>query len=176
MIPCREVKKEEAHVTKYTPLKVIQNLADTPCRSHNCTKCCEYGTGTALPEDLEHIAEHFGMTVEEVKEKYFDPITKFNTTHYRPKMAGEPYGPCVFLTKEGCSIHPVRPTGCKLSSWNHHGEKLNEWFTLNYFVNVADPVSLKEWAHRLRFKSTIPGGQIHELVPNEEKRKKLMEN
>jgi len=174
MIPCREVKKEPAHITKYTQLKVIQDLADTPCRSYGCTKCCQFGTGTAVGHDLQIIAEHLGLTLEELKQKHFEPITKYNTTHWRPKMTGKPYGPCVFLRDNGCSIHSVRPLGCRLSSWNHHGEQLNEWFALNYFVNAADPQSIKDWAQKLRFRNTIPGGQLHELVPNTEKLKKYL--
>ncbi|MBI4145553.1 YkgJ family cysteine cluster protein [Candidatus Woesearchaeota archaeon] len=174
MIPCREVPKEAAHITKSTPLNVVEELADTPCRSHKCTKCCEYGTGTTLPEDLKRIAHHLGITEAELKDKYFDPITKYNTTHSRPKMLKQPYGPCTFLGKDGCTIHEVKPTGCRLSSWNQHGEQLNEWFDLNYFVDVNDAESVRQWAQRLKFSSTIPGGQLHELVPDKEKLKKML--
>src|SRR3989338_5682755 len=174
MIPCREVKKETAVVTRSTPLNVIEELADTPCKSLNCTKCCEYGTGTALPFDLKSIAQHFGITEDALKEKYFEPNTKYNKTHRRQKMLAKPFGPCVFLSKEGCTIHEVKPTGCRLSSWNQHGEQLSDWFDLNYFVNNTDPESIRQWSHKLKFTSTIPGGKLHELVPDKEKLKKIL--
>ena len=174
MIPCREVKKEEAHVTKATPLKVIEDLADTPCKSLKCTKCCEYGTGAATNEDLKRIAAHLGKSESETIAKHFEPITKYNTTLYRPKMLAHPYGPCNFLSKDGCTINEVKPTGCKLSSWNHHGEKLNEWFDLNYFVKADDAESVRQWSHKLKFKGTIPGGALAELVPDKEKLRKIL--
>jgi len=174
MIPCREVPKEAAHIRKSTPLDVVENLADTPCRSHKCTKCCEYGTGTALESDLPAIARELHLSVEQIKDSVFEKITKFNTTHYRPRMQSKPYGKCVFLDKKGCMIHSVKPTGCRLSTWNQHGEKLNEWFDLNYFVNTDDPESVRQWAQKLRFSSTIPGGQLHELVPDTQRLKKIL--
>ncbi|MBI4151272.1 YkgJ family cysteine cluster protein [Candidatus Woesearchaeota archaeon] len=174
MIPCRETKQEEAHVTASTPLQVIEHLADTPCQKHNCTKCCETGTGTALESDLPHIADTLNVPLNEVKDKYFEPVTRFHTTHWKPKMVSKPYGACVFLGKEGCSIHSVRPTGCRLASWNHHGEKLNDWFDLNYFVNKNDAQSVREWAMKLKFSKTIPGGELEALVPDKEKLRKIL--
>lgn len=174
MIPCRDVRKEGVEITKSTSLNVIEELADTPCKKYNCTKCCEYGTGSATNEDLTQIAKHLGMSESETIAKHFEPITKYNTTLYRPKMLAKPYGPCVFLGKEGCTIHEVKPTGCRLASWNQHGEKLNEWFDLNYFVKPQDSESIRQWAQKLKFRSTIPGGQLHELVPDREKLKKIL--
>ncbi len=174
MIPCQAEKREQANITKNTPLHIIEQLADTPCRKHECTKCCENGTGTALESDLPAIANHFGITVDELKAKHFDSITRFHTQHWKPKMLAKPYGPCVFLGKEGCTIHEVKPTGCRLASWNQHGEQLNDWFELNYFVNADDPQSIREWAMRLKFNKTIPGGELESLVPNKEKLRKIL--
>ncbi len=174
MIPCQAVKTEPAEIRKDTPLKVIEHLADTPCAKLKCTKCCEYGTGTATDADLPEIAKQLGVSVPKLKEQYFEPVTKYNTTLWRPKTLAKPYGPCVLLTKDGCSIHAVRPTGCRLSSWNQHGEQLNEWFDLNYFVNAEDSESVRQWAARLKFKSTIPGGELKSLVPDKEKLKKIL--
>jgi Fe-S-cluster containining protein len=176
MIPCREIRKEAAAITKSTPLNVVESLADTPCRKLNCTKCCEYGTGTATEEDVQRIAHHLNLTEEQTKEKYFEPITKYHTTLWRPKMLKQPYGPCVFLGKHGCTIHEVKPTGCRLSSWNQHGEQLNEWFDLNHFVNPDDGESVRQWAQKLKFAGTILGGALHELVPDKEKLKKMLKH
>mgnify|MGYP001577391528 CR=1 FL=1 len=176
MIPCREIRKEPVHIERNTPLKVIESLAETPCKSHNCSKCCEFGTGTALESDIPNIAKQLGMSEKDTKAKFFEPITKFNTTHWRPQMLAKPYGPCVFLDKQkGCTIHSVRPTGCKLSSWNQHSEQLNEWFDTNYFVNANDNESIRQWATRLQFNSaTIPGAKLNELVPDKEKLRKIL--
>lgn len=154
---------------------MIEDAANTPCRKLNCTKCCEYGTGTALESDLPAIAKHLGVTEHVLKEKYFEKVTKFNTTHWRPQMLAKPFGPCVFLDKEkGCSIHGVRPTGCKLSTWNQHGEQINEWFDVNHFVKADDHESVRQWATRLKFKKTIPGAELEALVPDKEKLRKIL--
>jgi len=174
MIPCREVKKEAAVVTRATPLKVVEDLADTPCRSYKCTKCCEYGSGAATKDDLAQIAQHLKMNESEMIAKYFEPITKYNTTLYRPKLLAHPYGPCTFLGKDGCTIQSVKPTGCKLATWNHHGEQLSEWFDLNFFVNPDDAESVRQWATKLKFTATIPGGELKELVPDKEKLRKIL--
>ena len=174
MIPCRVTPKEAVHVTKSTSLKVIEDISSTPCKKLNCTKCCEQGTGTALESDLPAIARELHLSVDAIKQDLFEPVTKYNTTHWKPKMETKPYGKCVFLDKNGCTIQAVKPTGCRLSSWNQHGEQLNEWFDLNYFVKTQDPESVRQWAQRLRFTNTIPGGQLHELVPDTEKLRKIL--
>ena len=48
------------------------------------------------------------------------------------------------------------------------------WFDLNYFMDAEDPQSIREWAIRLNLKPTIPGGNLHELVPDQEKLKKIL--
>ena len=133
----------------------------------------DLGSGVLIKEDLPAIAAHLGIDEKELIEKHLRPITKFNTTLYRPKIKGESHGPCVFYDK-GCTIHAVKPYQCRIATRSHHGEKIIEWFDVNFFVNPKDSASLREWHQRLKFKKTIPGASIEELVPDKEKRERLL--
>ena len=115
------------------------------------------------------------MSEDAFKDTHLEKVTKFNTTLYRPKLETKPVGKCVFYDeKKGCTIHAVKPYQCKIASRNHHGEKIIEWFDVNFFVNPQDPISLREWHQRLKFKTTIPGAAMDELVPDTIKRDQVI--
>jgi len=160
-------------IEKSTPLAKVLELGKE-CRK--CGHCCQHGTGFLVKEDIPKIAEFLGITEKELKEKYLEPITKFNTTLFRPKSVkkDKPYGVCVFFNKD-CTIHQVKPLHCRIGNCNEHGEELAVWFDLNYFVNPDDPQSIREWKLYLDSGGkTIPGGSLQELVPNKEVLKKIL--
>jgi Fe-S-cluster containining protein len=166
------VPKEHADIRRSTPKNVIEQLSGPPDKED---QTCQYGSGVLIKEDLPDIAAHLGVTEDELKKKYLREVTKFNTTLYRPKLKSEPYGQCVFHDKiDGCSIHEVKPYQCKIATRNHHGEKIIEWFDVNFFVNPKDATSLREWHQRTKFKKTIPGASVEELVPDKEKRERVL--
>jgi Fe-S-cluster containining protein len=160
-------------ITKDTPLKTVLKLgSECQRRGH----CCRYGSGFLVKEDLDKIAEYLNISKQELISTYLEKSTKFNTSLYRPKTQkrNKPYGKCVFLRQENvCIIHPVKPLHCKIMNCSKHSEALSDWFDLNFFVNPDDPHSIREWAIRLAIKPTIPGGRLHELVPDKDRLDKI---
>ena len=171
-------KKEFDHValSKDTPEKEIEKHG---AECDKCNHCCRVDAGVVLQEDIQRIADYLRIPVEDFKKEFLVEHEKFNTKLYKLKQLkqdNKPYGPCVFLKEEqGCIIHEVKPKHCKLcSTKSKHGEQLSVWFALNYLVNENDPESVRQWASYLKTHPTIPGGELHELVPNKEKLKKIL--
>ena len=75
-----------------------------------CTKCCTRRGSVYLTEsDLRRAAEYLGMTAEAFEAQY---VVRFRRVlRLRKPPRGE--NNCRFLTSEGCSIHPVKPTQCR---------------------------------------------------------------
>lgn len=72
-----------------------------------CGHCCHGEGGIILsPKDQARLAEHLGMSVEDMLEKYA------TTTNGKLNLITGEDGYCVFY-KEGCSIHPGRPDICR---------------------------------------------------------------
>lgn len=72
-----------------------------------CGHCCHGEGGIILsPKDQARLAEHLGMNVEDMLEKYA------TTTNGKLNLITGEDGYCVFY-KEGCSIHPGRPDICR---------------------------------------------------------------
>jgi len=162
-------------ITRSTPLFKVLRLSSS---CEKCGHCCKHGTGFLVKEDIPKIAKHQGITEKELIDHCLEPVTKFNTTLYRPVAAknGKPYGVCIFYnTEKGCIIHDIKPLHCRIGNCNEYGEELSVWFDLNYFVNPDDPQSIREW--RLYLESggkNIPGGTLKELVPDEKVLKKIL--
>jgi hypothetical protein len=161
-------------LTRFSPLKEVLELGKTCDKSGHC---CKYGGGYVLDNDLEIMAKHLQISIDELKEKYLDEKLTFNTKHFMIKSNknGKPYGPCVFLKDNLCSIHEHKPLHCRVGSCCHSsGEQLSIWFALNHFVNIDDPESIRQWASYLKTHPTVPGGELHSLVPDKEKLKKIL--
>jgi len=162
-------------ITRSTPLYKIVGLS-VDCK--RCNHCCRYGSGFLIATDVPKIARQMSLSEEELINNCLEPVTKFNTTLYRPQTIkkGKKYGTCIFFNaQEGCRIHRVKPLQCKVSSCNENGEDISVWFHLNYFVNPNDPQSIREWKIYLESGGkNIPGGSLQELVPNPEKLKKML--
>jgi Fe-S-cluster containining protein len=151
-------------ITKSTKANKIIELSGE-CKQ--CGKCCQFGSGYLLKEDIERIAKHFNISDEEFTKKYLDEATVFNTALHKPKQSknGKAFGPCVFIKDGKCSIHSVKPLHCKISTCNEHGEDISVWFHLNNFVNENDPESVRQWKVYLEsWGKNIPGGKLDELV------------
>jgi uncharacterized protein len=140
-------KLAKKEITKETPLKEIEKIGS---KCNKCGHCCSYGSGFAVARDLPKIAKFLKISVDELKKKYFESVNQFNTTLYRPKLLGKPYGPCIFLKDKQCSIHPVKPLQCKTGNLFEYSEDLRVWFALNYQVNEEDPESIRQWESYLK--------------------------
>lgn len=160
-------------ISKKTPKKTILKLGKE-CK--RCNKCCKFGSGFLISEDLKNIADFLGIKEEELKKKHLEEVEKFNTKRFRPVTLkqGKKYGVCVFLSQDGCKIHPVKPFECKISNCSKYGQSISIWFMLNYFVNADDPESIRQYAVYLKTHPTIPGGKLQELVPDKEKLRKIL--
>lgn len=74
-----------------------------------CTKCCrKRGFIYLSPDDLARAARFLGMSEADFEAKYV--IRYRNLLRFRKPPAAQ----CHFLTSEGCSIHPAKPTQCRL--------------------------------------------------------------
>jgi uncharacterized protein len=88
-----------------------------------CTACCEQKGFVYLSEtDLLRAAEFLGMTPEGFEQK-FVYRTKKQMRLRVPRDAQ-----CSFLQEGGCSIHPAKPTQCRVFPfWPELLESRREW-------------------------------------------------
>jgi Fe-S-cluster containining protein len=72
-----------------------------------CGDCCKGFGGTYLGDaDIESIAGHIGVSVDEFKQRFCVPSGK------RLVLAQGKDGYCIFFS-DNCSIHPVKPRMCR---------------------------------------------------------------
>jgi Fe-S-cluster containining protein len=168
--------KDEAScvITKQTPLAYVQKLSGT---CEKCGHCCSYDSGIFLPEDIRRAADSMGMPESEFTRQLLEERILFGKKVHKAKLMrkkGKPFGACVFHA-DGCKIHEHKPLHCKISTGcKEHGREISIWYFLNYIVDPQDPVALREWEIYLQTHPTIPGGELHELVPDKELRDKLL--
>lgn len=88
-----------------------------------CTNCCRQKGFVYLTEpDLVRIAKFLGMTPAEFERKYV-----YRTKHLlRLRIPRETQ--CQFLLEDGCSIHAVKPTQCRMFPfWPELMDDKREW-------------------------------------------------
>ena len=74
-----------------------------------CTNCCEVKGWVYITErDLKRMARYLKMTAAAFERKYV------YRTRRRLRLRKPPHSQCHFLTTGGCSVHPVKPTQCRL--------------------------------------------------------------
>jgi Fe-S-cluster containining protein len=74
-----------------------------------CTKCCRVKGFVYLSEaDLRRAAAYVGLTPGEFEAKY---VIRYRTLL---RLRRTPKNDCHFLEESGCSIHPAKPTQCRL--------------------------------------------------------------
>ena len=88
-----------------------------------CTKCCDMEGFVYLTEaDLNQAAAFLKLTPEEFERRYV------YRTRLQRRLRKPRDSQCPFLTAEGCSIHTVKPTQCRLFPyWPHLVESPSEW-------------------------------------------------
>lgn len=160
-------------ISKKTPKERVLELGKV-CEKSN--HCCSFTTGFLAEDDASNIAKFLNISEEELRDRFLNEVIMFNTKVLRPKSikTDKPYGPCVFLDKDGCKIHDVKPLHCKLYTCQPHGFDLTQWFYLNYLVDPKDPQSIREYAMFLQSNKSIPGGELEDLVPNAREREKIL--
>jgi Fe-S-cluster containining protein len=129
-----------------TPLTVIQARPPRKpwyseglrFRCTECGNCCTGPSGYVWisPEEIGHLAEHLGRTVEDVNKRYVRKIgARFSL---REKKTLEGKYDCVFLIdlpdapggqkRKGCGIYQVRPLQCRTwPFWDGVVETRSSW-------------------------------------------------
>ena len=149
-------------ITKKTPLKKILELGK---ECEQCGHCCSHGTGFVLKKEAKKYPK-----------RYLEETEVFNTKVFKFKTTGKPFGACVFLKGNKCSIHKKKPLHCRVGTCGECGEEISVWFALNYLVNATDPESIRQWKLYLDSGGkNIPGGELNELVPDKKLLKKILE-
>jgi uncharacterized protein len=88
-----------------------------------CTECCRQKGFVYLTEaDLPRIAEFLGLSAAEFSRKYV------YRTKNRMRLRVPRESNCSFLREDGCSIHAVKPTQCRVFPfWPEMVESRREW-------------------------------------------------
>lgn len=88
-----------------------------------CTACCEQRGFVYLTDaDLERAAAFTGMTAAEFERKYVYRTAK------RMRLRTPRGKRCPFLAGGGCSIHPAKPTQCRIFPfWPEIVSSRREW-------------------------------------------------
>ncbi|MBM3813064.1 MAG: YkgJ family cysteine cluster protein [Acidimicrobiia bacterium] len=88
-----------------------------------CTNCCDVQGFVYLTEtDLEQAAAFTGMTKAAFENRYV-----YRTKNFL-RLRKPRHSQCHFLTEAGCSIHPAKPTQCRLFPfWPELVENRREW-------------------------------------------------
>jgi uncharacterized protein len=88
-----------------------------------CTECCRQPGFVHLTEqDIVRAASFLGMTRESFERRYV-----YRTRNQR-RLRTPQQGRCHFLRPDGCSIHPAKPTQCRIFPfWPELVESRREW-------------------------------------------------
>ena len=88
-----------------------------------CTECCRQRGFVYLTEqDLVRAAAFLGMTPQAFERKYVYRTRRI----LRLRVPRDAH--CYFLNAEGCSIHPAKPTQCRIFPfWPELVESRREW-------------------------------------------------
>ena len=88
-----------------------------------CTACCQREGFVYLTEDdIARAARFLGMTAAVLEKRYI--YRTRNLRRLRMPRAGQ----CRFLRADGCSIHPAKPTQCRIFPfWPEFTESGRKW-------------------------------------------------
>jgi len=88
-----------------------------------CTECCRQPGFVYLTEqDIVRAARFLGMTRDGFERRYV-----YRTRNQR-RLRTPQQGRCHFLRPDGCSIHPAKPTQCRIFPfWPELVESRREW-------------------------------------------------
>jgi Fe-S-cluster containining protein len=125
-----------------------------------CTACCEQKGFVNLTEaDIPRAAQFLGMTPAAFERKYV-----FRTKNRR-RLRVPRDSQCSFLRDGGCSIHPAKPTQCRVFPfWPELVESRQEWRkTARYCPGMGKgPLIQSEAAKELaaEMRAGYPGSEL----------------
>lgn len=163
-------------ITKDTKKEDVLKLGE---KCNKCGKCCSYGSGFALKDEIPRIAAFLNMESKTFTDKFLEETEIFHTQVFKfraKKVAGKPYGNCMFLEPDNlCQIHDVKPLHCRIGNCTEHGDDLHVWFMLNYCLNTFDPESIRQYKSYIDTGGRIlPGAELENIFPDKEKLKKIL--
>ncbi|MBW2971965.1 YkgJ family cysteine cluster protein [Candidatus Woesearchaeota archaeon] len=163
-------------ITKDTSLEEVKKLGE---ECDKCGKCCSYGSGFMLESEVPRMAAFLKIPKEKFIRDFLEETEIFHTRIFkiRPfKKEGMPYGPCMFLDKNLCRIHAVKPLHCNVCNCAEHGDDLHVWFMVNYCLNIYDPESIRQYASYLETGGRlIPGAELDKVFPDKAKLKRILD-
>jgi hypothetical protein len=98
------------------------------CQS-GCTNCCtQPGEVYLTEEDVPRMAAFLEMPLQEFRERYVvEGVDGL-------RIANPPDVSCLFLRKEGCSIHEAKPLQCRtFPFWPEHVRNKRAWKKLSQY-------------------------------------------
>lgn len=144
------------------------------CTCARCVSACKHKPGWFAPGQVELVAQHLGITLEELFKRYLgvdfwvgEPTTFVLAPAVVEMEAGKEYpfkptGRCVFLTDDDrCSIHPVKPRECRETD-SHQSKEANK--------EVKTQITLEWGEHQpqitalLGRKPELPGASIFDVL------------
>ena len=110
-----------------------------------CTKCCRLRGSVYLTEaDLHRAAAYLGLTPAEFESRHV--VRYRHVLRLRKLPRGQDH--CRFVTAEGCSIHPAKPTQCR---------------TYPFWPSLVE--SRARWGLESKFCPGIPGDHSCKSIP-----------
>lgn len=97
---------------------------------HRCLRCCSHKRIHVNPYEVYRLARNRGMSTTE--------FLSAHTLYGGTELARRDDGSCVFLTEEGCGVHPDRPFVCRIYPLGRHVVRGQ---TDTYFMTETHPES-----------------------------------
>jgi Fe-S-cluster containining protein len=142
-----------------------------------CGRCCTYGSGFMLESEVARIAQFLKLPKDRFVKDFLLETEIFHTPVFKIrslKKKDAPYGPCMFLEKNMCGIHDVKPLHCRVCNCKD-GDDLHAWFMVHYCLNIYDPESVRQYDSYVKTGGRmIPGAELEKLFPDKQMLRKIL--
>ena len=98
-----------AHHAPVEPFQILAHEIERKIDCKQCANCCRRMIVEVTPAEIEKIAAYFGVPVQDVMQRFFEPEPG-DSGH---KIIRSEHGACTFLDGNLCSIYDARPTACR---------------------------------------------------------------
>jgi Fe-S-cluster containining protein len=98
-----------AHNVPIEPFQILAREIERQIDCTQCANCCRRMIVDVTRDEIETIAEHLGMTFDEVLLKHIDPEPG-DSGH---KIMRTEHNACTFLDGNLCMIYEARPAACR---------------------------------------------------------------
>ncbi|MDR3718835.1 MAG: YkgJ family cysteine cluster protein [Bryobacteraceae bacterium] len=98
-----------AHHVPVEPFQILAHEIERQIDCTQCANCCRRMIVELTPSEIEVIAAHLCVPVQEVMRKHIDPEP--GDSYHKILRTG--HGGCTFLDGSRCSIYEARPAACR---------------------------------------------------------------